>query len=592
MLDSFFSNKCCAYVDEYGRALTGKALAAAKVNPKVRRCGARVRLRAKVCRECGSPAPNAWWRCGACGKWIGADAESCPHCGHRQNPSARINLDNGVWRKGDDVFAQRFELNDVAAMFNRGLVVEEGQCAILLRDGKVEDVLPPGRYPASDLADLDGYAKSGERKALVMVDMAELAYPAMVSGLRSKDDLDLSLVCRVFVRFDPKYAENFLGNIMSGHGYVDKEEVNASVSYDAVARNLLLVEVETAAQDVCNAHRIDELFKDPALRNELEDRVRNQLKEKLEAAGLGFVRLTEVDFHGGAYERLREMSGDVEKRRRELELQLRLDELATDAEKRKALGADNLDDYLEQLALEKEMKAIVRGDEVARVKEAFDRDRALADLELRFQKAKKEQTDVHELEKIDAQHDEELKKIQKDGELDRRQAEHAELLRQRLVEQDAALKYESVEIEIQKMQQEAALALADKKLDLKDKQNRIDEAHEQARADMLKTLDILTRISLAKTPAEMHYLMKAYQAQLRSGMDPMKLLADAAAQGNAAAGEALRNMSADKIALLEEWRRSDKETAKENMDRLERMHEKSVEALSKASSNNTTQIIK
>ncbi len=592
MLDSFFSNRCMAYVDNNGRALTGAALEAAKRDPKARRCGARVRLRAKFCRECGSPAPNAWWRCGSCGKWIGADAEACPHCGHRQNPSARISLDNGSWRKGDDVFAQRFELNDVAAMFSRGLVIEEGQCAILVRNGKVEDVLPPGRYPASELADLDDYAKSGDRKALVMVDMAEIAYPVMASGLRSKDDLDLSLGCRVFVRFDPSCAENFLANIMSGHDYVNKEEINTSVGYDAIARNLLLVETEIAAQDVCNEHRIDELFKDAALRNELEDRVRAQLKAKLDAAGLRFVRLAEVDFRGGAYERLREMSGDVEKRRRELELQLRLDELATDAEKRKALGADNLDDYLEQLALEKEMKAVVRSDEFARVKEAFDRDRALADLELHYQKAKKEQTDVHELEKIDAAHDEELKKIQKNGEIERRQAEHAELLRQRLAEQNAALEYERVEIEIQKMQQEAALALADKKLDLKDKQNRIDEAHEQARADMLKSLDILTRISMAKTPAEMHYLMKANQALLRKGMDPMQLLADAAAQGDAAAGEALKNMSADKIALLEEWRRSEREMAKENMDRLERMHEKSVEALSKANSNNTTQVIK
>ena len=591
MLNSFFSNRCMAYVDNNGRALTGTALEAAKRNPKAHRCGAHVRLFARFCRECGSPSQNAWWRCGSCGKWIGADAENCPHCGHRQNLSARISLDNGLWRKGDDVFAQRFELNDVVEMFKHGLVVEEGQCAILIRNGKVEDVLPPGRYPASELTDLDDYAKSGDRKTLVMVDMTEIAYPIMASNLRSKDDLDLCLGCRVFIRFDPSGAENFLANVMSSHDYLNKEEVNTAVGYDIIARNLLLAEMEIVAQDFCNEHCIDELFKNAALRNELEDRVRVQLKKKLDAAGVCFVRLTEVDFHGGMYERLRELSGDVETRRRELEVQLRLDELIEDAQKRKALGADNLEDYLKQLALEKDMKHVMRLDEIARVREAFNRDRALADLELRYQKAKKEQTDVHELEKIDAAHDEELKKIQKNGEIERRQAEHAELLRQRLAEQNAALEYERVEIEIQKMQQEAALALADKKLDLKDKQNRIDEAHEQARADMLKSLDILTRISMAKTPAEMHYLMKANQALLRKGMDPMQLLADAAAQGDAAAGEALKNMSADKIELLEEWRRSERETAKENMDRLERMHEKSVDALSKANSNNT-QVIK
>ena len=592
MLDNFFSNRCMAYVDNNGRALTGAFLEAAKHNPKARRCGARVRLFARFCRECGSPAANAWWRCGSCGKWIDATAEVCPQCGHRQNLSARICLDNGSWRKGDDVFAQRFELNDVAAMFSRGLVIEEGQCAILIRNGKVEDVLPPGRYPAEELADLDDYAKSGDRKVLVMVDMAEIAYPVMAYGLRCKDDLDLNLGCRVFVRFDPSCAENFLANVMSSHDYINKEEINVSVRYDVIARNLLLDELEIVAQDMCNEHRIDELFKDAGLRNELEDRVREQLKEKLKAVGLCFVRLADVDFHGGVYDRLREISGDVETRRRELEIQLRLEELTSDAQKRKALGADNLDDYLKQLALEKGMKHVIRLDEIARVREAFNRDRAIADLELRYQKAKKEQTDVHELEKLDAAHDEELKKIQKDGELERRRAEHAELLRQRLAEQNAALEYERVEIEIQKMQAEAALELANKKLDFKDKQKHVEEAHDQARADMLKSLDILTRISMAKTPAEMHYLMKANRDLLHQGMDPMQLLADAAAQGDTAAGEALKNMSADKIALLEEWRRSERETAKENMDRLERLHEKSVEALSKANSSNTTQVIK
>ena len=441
MLDSFFSNRCMAYVDNNGRALTGAALEAAKRDPKARRCGARVRFRAHFCRECGTPAPSAWWRCGSCGKWIGADAEACPHCGHWQNLSARISLDNGSWRKGDDVFAQRFELNDVVAMFSHGLVIEEGQCAILIRNGKVEDVLPPGRYPASELADLDDYAKSGDRKTLVMVDMTEIAYPVMASGLRSKDDLDLSLGCRVFVRFNPSCVENFLANIMSSHDYINKEEINTSVGYDAIARNLLLAEMEIVAQDLCNEHRIDELFKDAALRNELEDRVRAQLKAKLDTAGLCFIRLAEVDFHGGVYERLREMSGDIEKRRRELEMQLRLNELTADAQKRKTLGEDNLDDYLEQMALEKDIKDIVRADEISRIKESFDRDRAIAELELRYQKAKKEQTDVHELEKLDAAHDEELKKIQKNGELERRQAEHAELLRQRLAAESARFSF-------------------------------------------------------------------------------------------------------------------------------------------------------
>ena len=597
MLDSFFSNKCQAYVDENGRALTGAALEAARHDPNARRCGHSVPLRAKFCSKCHSPAPKAWWRCGSCGKWIGQESENCPHCGHTQDLSSRISLDNGHWRKGDDVFAQRVELNDVAAMFTRGLVISEGQCAILLGNGCVADVLPPGKYAAADLVDLDKYAKSGDSKSLIMVDLGEIAYPVRLNGLKSKDDLNVDLECRVVVRFNPENAEKFISNLMCQRESVYVvSPFNSVVSYEAIARNYLLKELEIGVRDVCNGHTIDELFKDAALRVELEDHVKEYLKRSLYSLGLQFIRLAEVDFIGDFYDRLREMSGDVERNRRELEVKLRLDELMRDAEKRKALGADNLDDYLEQLALEKDMKDIMRADEISKIKEAFERDMAIAELETRYRKAKKEQTDVHELEKIDAEHDEELKRIQKAGEIERRQSEHAELLRQKLAEQNASLEYERIELLIQKEREQAALELASQKLDLEDKKGDIQDKHEAARAETLKELDILTRISLARTPAEMHYLMKVNAQMLRSGKDPMQLLAEAAADGNSAAAEALKNMSADKIAMLEEMRRAAQASHKEEVERLERMYNSGLEAVAKAAtgntSTNTTQIIK
>ncbi len=599
MLDSFFSNRCKAYVDENGKALTGAALEAAKRNPNARRCGARVALRAKFCRACGSPAPTAWWRCGACGKWIGQESEICPNCGHHQDIASRISLDNGVWRKGDDVFAQHFELNDVSAMFSRGLVISEGQCAILLKNGVLEDVLPPGKYEAGELADLDDYARSGDRKTLVMVDLGDVAYPVVLSGLRSKDDIDLELECRIYVRFDPGNARSFLSNVMERSDFVYSPDAGRGmVSYDAIVKNLLLKELEIGVADICNLHKIDELFKDASLRNELEDYLKEHLKRTLEASGLVLLRIGEVDFRGGFYERLREMSGDVEKKRRELEMDLRMEELLVNEEKRKALGQDNLDDYLEQLALEKGIKDIMRADEMSKVKEAFERDRALAELETRWQKARKEQTDVHVLEKLDAEHDEALKKIQQAGELERRQAEHAELLRQRLAEQNASLEYERIELLIQKEREAAAIELASKKLDIEDKKNSVQNKSDKERASILAPLDILTRISMAKTPAEAHILMKTYKLQLSAGKDPMQLLAEAAAEGSREAADALKNMSQDKIDMLEKMRQTEAQVLRESLDRQEREHDKSMETIAKvaeansSTTTNTTQIIK
>ena len=131
---------------------------------------------------------------------------------------------------------------------------------------------------------------------------------------------------------------------------------------------------------------------------------------------------------------------------------------------------------------------------------------------------------------------------------------------------------------------------------MEDKKGDIQDKHEAARAETLRELDILTRISLARTPAEMHYLMKVNAQMLRSGKDPMQLLAEAAADGNSAAAEALKNMSADKIAMLEEMRRAAQASHKEEVERLERMYNSGLEAVAKAAtgntSTNTTQIIK
>ncbi len=590
---NFFTNKCQAYVGEDGRALSGPALEAAKKDPKAKRCGTNVKVRARFCRTCGSPAPGGWWRCGACGKWIGNESAVCSHCGHTQNAASRVDLDNGVWRKGDDVFAQRFELNDIEKLLDRGLIIQEGQCAILLKNSVIEEVLPPGHYPKTELIDISSYFKSGERKSLVMVDLSEITFPIMCTGLRSKEDMDLNLTCSVLLSFDPELAREFMTNIMGSRVYISTDDINAVLGYDDIARNLLLAEVEIATRDVCNTHSIDDLFKNPELRINLEDAIAIQLKRNLDAAGLKFIRLSEVEFHGAMFEHLRQMSGEIEHKRREIEFQLRADQLVKDSSKREAMSEADIEDYLDQLAHEKDIKDYIRAQEMARLNETFERDRTISELNLKYEQAKKELTDISELEKLQATHDEALKGILQDGELVRRHKEHAELLRQRLEEQNASLDYERIEIEIQTMRHNAALQAAKDQQELEKIQKANEREDEAKRAQTLAGLDIMTRISLAKTPAEAHYLLETLKATQRDGKDPMQLLAEAAADGNSDAAAALANLGNDKIAILNDARKTERELLEKNQEMLERMFNKTTDALAKNNStNSTTQIIK
>ena len=44
----------------------------------------------------------------------------------------RLDISDGSWRKDEDIFAERFELQDIAPLMQNGLNIQESQSAILL----------------------------------------------------------------------------------------------------------------------------------------------------------------------------------------------------------------------------------------------------------------------------------------------------------------------------------------------------------------------------------------------------------------------------------------------------------------------------
>ena len=166
---------------------------------QVRICGRLVKTKAKFCSKCGGSAPGSWWRCGGCGKMIGSESQSCPHCGKSQNPMIRLDISDGSWRKDEDVFAERFELSDIAPLMAKGLNIQESQGAILIEGGAVVDVLGAGFYQNADVQGAD----NGER-SLVMVDRSEFAIPVYVENIRTVDDLTSNLHAVVVLRFNPE----------------------------------------------------------------------------------------------------------------------------------------------------------------------------------------------------------------------------------------------------------------------------------------------------------------------------------------------------------------------------------------------------
>ena len=621
MIENWFTNKCMTLVGVNGRALAGDALKAAEqalqeakianhklwtdrngnfyhkerklfasVQPlvdangnQVRICGRMVKIKAKFCSKCGGTAPGSWWRCGGCGKLIGSESKSCPHCGRDQNPMMRLDISDGSWRKDEDIFAERFELRDIAPLMQNGLNVQESQNAILLEGGSVVDVLDPGAYQTQEIEKHE----NGDR-SLVMVDRAEFVLPVCVEKIRTTDDIESDLHVVIVLRFDPENAKEFICNLMGSSLYLKNDALTASLGYDEIA-HCILADVDAAARDFCNTVSTADLFKDADIRIKLEDHIALRLMRNLAAIGMKFVRLKEVEFESEVFERLRSMSGQIEAKRKEIEFMQRADALANDATRREAMNEHEMEDFMNQLAHEKGIKDDLRIQEIERMKKNWER-----------QQEKDALSHEHDLD--DLQQARQLDRDRTDAEFKQEMIdlEHAKELERKIAEQNSSLAYtqienqiQSVKIEIEKKKVAAEQEAAAEWLKIKQQKQAFTQSQKIEMIKAASGADIQALIMAEDDQDKRRDLLALYEQQQQAKMTPELLLAAAAARGNAAAAEALSRLNKDQIEAIERSKNENKELFERMLQMNERMFNQATESMAKNSgnSNSTTQII-
>lgn len=623
MSNDWFTDVCTSLVGADGRALTGasrdaaeKALQAVKIanhkiwtdrngnyyhcerrlfavserlvdelgNP-VRICGKRVKKAAKFCSSCGSSSPGSWWQCGNCGKMIGSESKSCPHCGKSQNPQMRLSLADGIWRKDEEIFAERFDLQDIA--LKNGLNIQESQKAILLEGGQVKAVLDAGFYSPARLAREE---ETGMMRSVVMVDNAEYAIPVRVRGIRTGDDIMTDLRVVVVLRFDASNVHDFMRNIMGSSLYLQGEILTACLAYDEIA-HCLLADVDSSAREYVGRQSVADLFKRADVRLELEDHIACRLERNLSAIGMMMVRLKEVEFESEVFDRLRELSGQVEAKRKEIEFMQRADELANDATRREAMSESEMEDYMAQLAHEKGIKSELRDQEVERMRTEWTRTKAIEQLS-----HEQDLSDLHQERDLDR------KRRALEFEQETERANHKFELEKRLAEQAANLDYMNVEtqiqdikIEIEKKKDLAAQDSAKAWLEIKKDKERFKQDQKLELLKGVAGADIMSMIMIEDDPEKRRQLLELHEMQQQSKMTPELLLATAAARGNAAAAEALSRLNKDQLDAIEKSKEENKEIYERMLQMNERMFNQATENLAKSvgsSNSNTTQIIK
>ena len=621
MIESWFTTKCMALVGKNGRALSGDALEAAEAaltaakqagkklwtdkngffyfkeprlfassqslldaagNP-VRICGRQVNNKANFCSKCGSPAPGGWWRCGSCGHHIGNESQTCPYCGRSHDTGKRLDLVDGRWNKAEEIFAERFEMTDVALLLEKGLNIEENQCAVLLEGGAVKDVLESGFYQA---ADISAPENTGNR-SIVMVDNAEYSLSICVEALRTKDDIKADLHTSIILRFDKDHAREFMQNLMGSSLLLHNDTITSALAYDEIAHTLLQG-LDRSVREFCNNETVSDLFRSADLRIRLEDYISSNLARNLASIGMTFVRLKEVEFESEVFEKLREMSGQVEAQRREIEFMQRADELANDATRREAMSEFEMEDYINQLAHEKGIKDDLRKQEIERLR----RD---------WQKQQEKDALIHENDLADLNQERNLDRKRSETAFKEEMADlqHRKELERRIEDQKNSVEYLQLETQIQslKLEMEKKKTQAEQEATegwLKIKQQK-QVFNQNQKIEMMKAAsgaDLKAMLMAEDDPDKREQLLKMYEMEMQSRMTPELLLAAAAARGNAAAADALSKMNSEQLAAIEKSKQENRDVYERMLQMNERMFNQAAEHLNKATPASTTQIIK
>ncbi len=532
-----FSDKCHSLINsDTGKALTGDALTAAKQDQSTLRCGNAVKKSAKFCNKCGSPAPGGWWKCPSCSKWVGNESHFCWNCNTPLHPEQRAGIAGGRWQNRAGVFAEVLEVGDIKKLLKDGLIVSEGTVALVLDSGAYKDFLMPGSHNVDSLARKINNWGSPPPRTVILVEASEVVLPIRAENLRSAEDLEVRFYGEVILRFNPKLAKGFVANLLKSQRELTLEEIGEALEN----------EIRHAVEQFCTTSTIEDIVKDPARRLHLEDSLREVLERTVESWGIEVVRVSAAEFSGRAYEELRQKSGEVEEKRRDLEFNERLRELLKSEKMGEFKSESDLEEYIAQLAQERGVSDSHREHELTRLK----------------------QVQRHELEAAEAVHqmDEEDSRVSHDIGIDNLRDAYA---RAKQV-QDA-----EADIEVGKMG-----------LELRSEKEAGKLKAMSGKADILKGVSMETRISLEEDPQKRAELIKLHTMEVMKGRSTEEILAIAAQESPEAARALTESLRARNSDLDEQ-----KKLSAEHSAQLERILDKSLKAMgeaAKASGGDTT----
>jgi hypothetical protein len=363
---------------------------------KCDQCGHHVKKRAKFCSKCGNPAPGGWIKCHKCRKWIGTDSEFCPHCKAPQHVSDRESIVEGVIKRSKGVFLQRYDLNKISSRLGKEqkLIIEHGNAALLMVDGKIAETLQPGSYSLNE--GIFASLKNKPNMSVFLIDSGEIIFPYSQMKIKTREDLEVNLYTEIIFKLNIETAHYLISNLLKSDSAIfhvkdfnaADEGLNQDIQ-DGITRNPLntnlsnktlqlgytdfwdyfKTDLHNSVIKLCANVSIDALIKDPDIRFTFEDTLGRQVSEKAQSYSMNLVRVAAVNFYGPEYEKLRKAAGELEIKTREAVLEKRARKLLIESKKDKVTDEQDLQIYLDQLAYEYDIDSETKQNELEQLRE-------------------------------------------------------------------------------------------------------------------------------------------------------------------------------------------------------------------------------
>ena len=199
-------------------------------------------------------------RCASCGRDLAAEERFCAHCGAaadttspRPGASWAGGVTDGVWDRPPEEFLRRVEPDDMrGTLGRRALVVPAGSVGVVLVDGIVKELLPPGHRTAIGLFERFAgfFGDRTDRTAFFLIDLRPLPIPFTV---RSRPEvggpaLETQVVISTYLdRGDREGIARFLGTVVAGRVSLAAADLHAMLRPDVVRECRVLLE-RAAAQ--------------------------------------------------------------------------------------------------------------------------------------------------------------------------------------------------------------------------------------------------------------------------------------------------------------------------------------------------------